>query len=200
MDEIIQIKCPFCGAVLSVKNQPGIETKNVTCPVCKHKYPFIQYKKMNQPPIHKGEHTEYPDSTNRRNRNQDEHTSISIPGINSIIGEITVLETGDHYKLNNGKNVIGRKSSKSTSDIMIDTGDLMTMSREHLVIEVKNIPGKGYVHYASLFKEQVNETFIGNERLFYGDTVVLKNGDCVKLPGFTLKFMLPDYEATNLYR
>lgn len=27
MDEIIQIKCPFDGAILSVKNQPDIETK-----------------------------------------------------------------------------------------------------------------------------------------------------------------------------
>ena len=46
MDEIIQIKCPFDGAILSVKNQPGIETKNVTCPACKHKYPFTQYKRV----------------------------------------------------------------------------------------------------------------------------------------------------------
>lgn len=27
MDEIIQIKCPFDGVILSVKNQPDIETK-----------------------------------------------------------------------------------------------------------------------------------------------------------------------------
>ena len=27
MDEIIQIKCPFDGAILSVKNQPDIDKK-----------------------------------------------------------------------------------------------------------------------------------------------------------------------------
>lgn len=46
MDDIIQIRCPFCRAILSVKNQPKIESKNVTCPVCKHKYPFPQFKRI----------------------------------------------------------------------------------------------------------------------------------------------------------
>lgn len=38
------IKCPFCGTPLSVKNIPGIEKKNLTCPVCKCKAPFTSFK------------------------------------------------------------------------------------------------------------------------------------------------------------
>ena len=60
MDEIIQIKCPFDGAVLSVKNQPGIESKNVTCPICKHKYPFTQFKRVTSNVNNNDPDTEYP--------------------------------------------------------------------------------------------------------------------------------------------
>lgn len=46
MNYVIKIKCPFDGAVLSVKNQPGIERKSVTCPVCRNKYPFTRYTRV----------------------------------------------------------------------------------------------------------------------------------------------------------
>lgn len=61
MDEIIQIKCPFCGAVLSVKNIPDIESKNVTCPICKHKYPFSQFKRVTTSNTNDDPETEYPE-------------------------------------------------------------------------------------------------------------------------------------------
>ena len=32
--EVRKIKCPCCGAILSIKPVPGIEGKNVKCPVC----------------------------------------------------------------------------------------------------------------------------------------------------------------------
>ena len=46
MDDIVKIKCPYCGSVLSVKNQIGIESKSVTCPICKQKSPFMDFKKV----------------------------------------------------------------------------------------------------------------------------------------------------------
>ena len=33
MNDLIQIQCPGDGAILTIKNQPGLENKNVTCPV-----------------------------------------------------------------------------------------------------------------------------------------------------------------------
>lgn len=200
MDETIQIKCPFDGAILSVKNQPGIEAKNVTCPICKHKYPFTQFKRVVQTANNEDPDTEYPDN--------DEHTSYAYDKgsnedtdfgrINFTLGRIKLMGTGISYQLKPGRNVIGRKGTKSESDFQIDTAEKRSMSREHIVIEVKKVPTKGFVHYVSLFKEKVNQTFIGNEPLLYGDCIVLNHGDVIKLPDATLKFEIPDEEATDI--
>lgn len=198
MDEIIQIKCPFDGAVLSVKNQPGIETKQVTCPVCKHKYPFTQFKRVIQTVNHDDQCTGYPD--------EEEHTSYASGGsseatalgqMNFTLGKVSLVGTTVAYQLKPGRNVIGRKGVKSTADFQIDTGEKRAMSREHIVIEVKKVPGKGFVHYITLFKEKVNKTYIGAEPLLYGDCIVLTHGDLIRLPDAELKFEIPDEESTD---
>lgn len=200
MDEIIQIKCPFDGAVLSVKSQPGIETKNVTCPICKHKYPFTQFKRIIQTANSDDLNTEYPDN--------EEHTSYAYGNtsredtdfgqMNFTLGKVKLIGTGISYQLKPGRNIIGRKGTKSNANFQIDTDEKRSMSREHIVIEVKKVSGKGFVHYISLFKEKVNKTYIGNEPLFYGDCVVLNHGDIIKLPDASLKFEIPDDEGTDI--
>lgn len=205
MDEIVRIKCPFCGAVLSVKNQPGIETKNVTCPICKHKYPFTEFKRVQQTASNDDPDNEYPDNDGHTDYGE-EHTSYGGSGdrtqtgnsLNFTLGVLKVVGTSVSYQLQPGKNVVGRKAQKSGADFQIDTADKRSMSREHIVIEVKKIPGKGFVHYLSLFKERVNKTFIGSEQLLYGDCIVLKHGDKLKLPDATLLFEIPDEEATEI--
>ena len=63
---------------------------------------------------------------------------------------------------------------------------------------MKKVEGKGFVHYVSLYKEKVNETLINGVRLEYGDCVVLKDGDMLRLPEATLVFEIPDGEKTDL--
>ncbi|MCH5311611.1 MAG: FHA domain-containing protein [Prevotella sp.] len=194
MDEIIQIKCPFDGAVLSVKNQLGIESKHVTCPICKHKYPFTQFKRVIQSLSNDDPDTEYPD---------DEHTSYrgeetELDQVNFTLGKLKLLGTGISYQLKPGRNVIGRKGTKSIANFQIDIAEKRTMSREHVVIDVKKVPLKGFVHYISLFKERVNKTYIGNNLLLYGDCIVLNHGDIIKLPDASLQFEIPDDEATEI--
>lgn len=196
MNDILQIKCPFCGAVLSVKNQAGIATKTVTCPVCKKKNGFLDFIQINYnnpsvsnlPRYENREYTQYADSINY------EHTPLTQP--NYSIGELTNMENGEKYKLKPGKNIIGRKALKSVADIQIDTMGKRMLSREHILLEIKNVPTKGFVHYLSLFKENVNKTFINNEPLIFGDCMVLNDGDIVMLPDATLKFEIPDSEET----
>jgi hypothetical protein len=187
MDEIIQIKCPFDGAVLSVKYQTGIETKNVTCPVCKNKYPFTKFKRVT-PGASQGSHT----------GGGEEEPDTELPKENLILGRLRSMDSSLSFQLKPGRNVIGRKSASSTATLQIDTGADRKLSREHLVIEVKRVPAKGFVHYVSLYKERVNPTYIGDELLQYGDCVVLHHGDLVKLPDLTLMFELPDEDATEL--
>lgn len=196
MEEIIQIKCPFDGAVLSVRNQPGIEKKNVTCPICKHKYPFTQFRRVTHASGNDDPDTEYPDR-DERTRYGEEKTEISKQP-NYTLGKVTVVGSGRSYQLRPGRNVIGRQGRKSEADFQIDTADKRAMSREHIVIEVKKIPLKGFVHYVSLYKEKVNTTSIGNEPLLYGDCIVLNHGDVIKLPDATLRFEIPDGEETDI--
>lgn len=181
MDDIIKIKCPYCGSVLSVKNQAGIESKSVTCPICKQKSPFKDFKKV-------------------VDKNNDESTQYGIdfgPGLNYTLGKLKVMPSGPSYQLEPGKNVIGRRATKSSADFQIPVEGSKRLSREHLVIEIKKVQGKGFVHYASLCKEKANRTFIGSEQLEYGDCVVLNNGDIIKLPDVNIKFEIPDEEGTE---
>lgn len=188
--DIIKIKCPCCGTMLAVKQQPGIEDKNVTCPVCKETSPFKQYKPMT---IKKSEDTIYPD---KEERTHYEETDLDA-SMNFTLGQLRIVSFPlSPFRLNVGRNVIGRKASASSADIQLPTTESKRMSREHLIIEVKKIPEKGFVHYASLYKQRVNETFINQERLEFGDCIILKDGDVIKLPDMTVKFEIPDDEST----
>lgn len=201
MSEIIKIKCPFDGAVLSVYNQPGLESKNVTCPICKRTYPFKEFKRVDNV----GSPQSDPD-TELPGRNDP---PTSYPGQNAAdgktqvnwgntpLGELVVAGSTQRYQLRQGRNVVGRKASNSSADFQIETGDKRSMSREHLVIEAKVVPGKGFVHYVSLFKEKVNKTVINSDQLYPGDRLVLNHGDVIKLPDANVRFVIPDSESTE---
>lgn len=197
MDEL-QIKCPFDGAILTVKNVPGIEKKNVPCPVCKNKYPFTQFKIVS-PVSGSDSDTDYSGAKEEKTSYGEQVVSedTDLGNMNFTIGRLRLEGTGILYQLRPGRNIVGRKAEKSGSDFKIDTGINRKMSREHIVIEVKKVPSKGFVHYLSLFKEKVNKTYIGTEELLFGDCIVLNNGDMIRLPDANLKFEIPDEEGTE---
>ena len=195
MEDIIKIKCPYCGSVLSVKNQAGIESMSVTCPICKQKSPFKDFKKV----VDKvnDESTQYPgDNEKTSYKTSSEGTDIGT-GLNFTLGKLRVMPSGPSFQLKPGKNIIGRRATQSSADFQIPMETSKRLSREHLVIEVKKVPGKGFVHYASLCKQKTNKTLIGNEQLEYGDCMVLNQGDIIKLPDVNVKFEIPDDEGTD---
>lgn len=179
MEEIVKIKCPNCAAVLSVRYQNGIESKSVVCPICKQRSPYAAFQCLT-PAVAAGE----PEPT-------------CLPDMNCAIGELRDFSTGRCYALSEGRNVIGRQASASTADVQISTGNSMRMSREHLVIDVKKHPVKGYVHVLSLYKEKVNPTSVNGQPLEYNDSVVLSSGSVIDLPDVRLIFDLPDAEGTR---
>lgn len=190
----VKIKCPCCGAILAVKMQPGIENKKVTCPVCKESSSFKLFKKIAEK---KEEHTEYPNQDEETNYKTKEETETGL-GLNFTLGKLMIPIKGfPSFQLKIGKNIIGREASASEASCRLPMSDNRRMSREHLVIDVKKVPGKGFVHYASLYKQRVNDTFINNERLEYGDCIILNHGDLIKLPDITVKFEIPDEEGTE---
>lgn len=188
MTDILKIGCPVCGSVLSVQRQAGIESKNVTCPVCKQKSPFAAFKKI----AGREEPTEYPE---QEGTDYEEDTQMD-KGLNFTLGKLIIPSLNLSFQLKPGKNVVGRKAEGSSALCQIPCIS-KRMSRKHLVIEVKKVPGKGFVHLASLYKEHVNATFVGQNKLEYGDSVVLHHRDLIKLPDMEARFEIPDDEDTD---
>lgn len=196
--EKIKIKCPNCGAVLVVKKVSGIEKVHVTCQACKKSSPFMAYKLM-VPPAPSYES----DDSTRPNLDESTRPAVNggtvLPKANYILGKLVLQPPlSGSYQLKPGKTVIGRQTSSSTADFKINTGDSRRMSREHIVIEVKKVPGQGYVHYVSLYKEKVNDTFICKERIDFSECLILRHGDVIELPDAVLKFELPDDDMTDI--
>lgn len=107
------------------------------------------------------------------------------------------MSTGRNYELRRGRNVIGRQSDSSPATIQIPTNGDNHMSRDHLVIEVSMVPGKGLVAVASLSKAEVNSTYINGEIMTINSRVELKSGDSITMPGNrVLKYEIPDSEET----
>lgn len=219
MNDIIVIKCPWCSTPLKVRNQPGLENKSITCPVCSNKSPFTSFGRATTPVVAQSPAPQSqpvmsaPDEGETRYRpaadleNQTTGTGSSDPGAgsasksiptNTVIGTLKVIGSTEPFQLKKGRNVIGRKATSSGADIQIPTGNSKTVSREHLVIDVKDIPGAGITHYVSLYKENVNRTFIGPEQLMPGDVIKLKSGDIIRLHDITLKFEIIDPDATTI--
>lgn len=193
--EIIKIKCPNCNMGLAVKKTPGLESKNITCPVCKQSHPFGEYKLVNAVNF-SSKNSAYDDSTKYNYKKENEVTEVN-KSINLSIGSLEIPGRKSPCRLKPGRNIIGREANSSSADIMVPCGGEKRMSREHLVIDVKKVPGKGFVHYVSVYKEKLNATFINDERIEYGDCMVLKDGDRIKLPNATIRFEIPDEEKTD---
>ena len=170
MTESLRIKCPCCGAVLTVKNLPGIETRKVRCPLCKESSPFLSFQALSKP------------------KKAEDSTKLSS-NFTISVGQVKIEGSQEApYQLSLGKNIIGREAAGSSTHIQIPAKGTKSMSREHLIIEVKEILGKGIVHYVSLYKEQVNITKINGQQLEYGDRVILKHGDTIQFPDTALIF------------
>ncbi len=197
MEEIIKIKCPFCGALYNAKNHSGIENEIVKCIKCNQKNKFSNFKRV-QPAVTGG--------VAKRSSRQEEITTektVYGPMVHRMeenpLGRVRLLGRNITYQLKPGRNIIGRKSSSSIADFQIDTGSSRLMSRQHLQIEAVKKVAKGYVHYVSLCRENINATTINGESLLYKvDQMILNPGDIINLPDAELRFEIPNEEGTEI--
>ena len=183
MDKRIKIKCPVCGAVLKVKNAPGIEGKQVSCPVCNKKLPFTAFTLVNeQPYTPSGDATQCAFSSGGTEQTRvaggGDATEINLSA--APVGVLHLEGTTCRYPLRVGRNVVGRKAESSHADFQIPCQSRKN-SREHLLIEVSAYHGQ-VTRIVSLYKQEVGTTHIGTSQLCYGDRVYLQIGDRIRLP------------------
>lgn len=168
--EKIKVKCPFCGKILIVADDPANMGKKLRCPVCKESSVYEDFKRVAGP--------EVSDAT------QVIFVSESTP-VTFILKDKT---TGYKYSLNLGRNLIGRMTykSKPKADVPIKTKD-MGFSREHLFIEI--VKGcDGVFHCYAVNASNKNDTFINGEKLHDSDKMAIKDGDQIKSSLTTLVF------------
>lgn len=179
--ETMDVRCPWCSATLKIRKMEGMESKNLTCPVCKKSSPFREYKTF---VISQDESVTQMPGIGIRTKGEGKKEKENL-----IIGKLIIAGGAKSFQLMAGRNVVGRNSLSSQADIKIDAGN--RMSREHVVIEVTHFPGKGFQHFISLFKEMVNPTYLNSTELVYGDKLILQNRDIIKLPDVDVLFEIP---------
>lgn len=193
MDQFIQIKCPFCGAVLKVKQQAGLEKASITCPVCKKKSAFSDYETV----INKdSEETELPGGF--RSKQNSEDTTEFGASVNTFIGCL-VEKSGKRWALHLGVNTVGRKLQSNPQQVEVPISDYTgerKMSRNHAKIEVIRLPNGSAKHVLYNWQNK-NMTYVGGEPIETGDRVVLQNGMVIKFANIDVRFVIEDSEATQ---
>lgn len=186
---MIKIKCPNCGAILSVKEAPGINDKTVRCPVCGEKQLFSKYKEVK--PVFDDD-TELKKAKFNSVKGDDE-TEINIEEKeNTVItsyGYLLDKKTHKKYSLKDGVNFVGRKANSTPEkvNVRIETED-MGFSRSHLCVETVLQAGvRKYKVYNDACK---NSTFLNGEKIDKGDVLFLKENDIIKSSEVELQFLL----------
>ena len=180
--DTIKIKCPNCGAILSVYDDPSNERKSVRCPACNEKHKFVEFKIVT-PMLDEDKTCIGGDS-----RGEDK---TELPNqIESSIGYLLNEADGHKYPLCEGLNLLGRMTYKQApvASVPIVTED-RGFSRKHLYIEVTKGPDGQYRHYAYNAANK-NATSVNETTLEEGDKVILHTGDRIESSKTILVFKL----------
>lgn len=180
--DTIKIKCPNCGAILSVHDDPSNEGKSVRCPACNEKHQFLEFRLVT--PMQEDDKT-------RIGGISQAEDETKLPGFSRVsIGYLLNEADGHKYALSEGINLIGRMTYQQAplANVPIETDD-RGFSRKHLYIDVtKGADGK-YRHYAYNAANK-NATTVNESLLEEGDKVILHTGDRIESSKTVLVFKL----------
>ena len=181
----IKVKCPTCGKVLRLEDEPNINLKTFTCPNCKEKHRVGNCQRYNPappPPAPSGEETQY-GAVPPAKHSGGEETLVGAP-VQQKVGSLDD-GNGATYHLVMGFNTIGRKADSSTASVKIATSD-RTMSRNHAVIEVREVNGK-LLH---ILKNGANKnpSYLNDVQIAQDDQLILNDGDRIKMGSTVLTF------------
>lgn len=189
----IRIKCPHCKVTLDVRNSTGAAEKEITCPNCNTNL-MVKFKQPIAPPQPANtEAPTAPDSVYADSQAQtpaaytdtSETMVTSLPIFDAIMGKL--LYNGKKYTLQMGINTIGRKAETSKASLQIETDD-RSMSRLHSVIKVTRLLD-GTLRTTIENADNKNLTYVGGQLLIDGDTIVLNDGDVIKMGNAYVTFI-----------
>lgn len=175
----IRIICPSCGVKLDVRNSTESSEKEISCPNCNAqiKVNFNDEQSAQQ-------NSDIPVSP----VNKPQEYGTRVMPTDCVMGKL--LLNGTYYPLQMGINTIGRAASTSKASIQIQTTD-RTMSRMHSIIEVGRIFNETDIILRTTIKNANNKnlTYVGGQLLIDGDTIVLNDGDIIKMGNVQIMFV-----------
>lgn len=160
-----KITCPNCGAILDVKNPSNLVARDINCPnpACKALL-----------------HVSFDDG---------ETILADKKEMKDIVGMI--VYNSQKLPLQEGKNTIGRKDSKNTASIGIETSD-KGMSRLHCQLDVIRLNNGKVKPVLSDLRDQekieLKPIFINDEAMTSFDKIVLDDGDYIKLGNTVVRY------------
>ena len=172
--ETIKIKCPNCGAILTVADSPANEGKSVKCPVCKMTNPFTSFKSVQL------KVTEEDRTSLSGNLGPEDRTCLPDYQKSENIGYLWDDTAKMRYNLQEGINLIGRMTYQSipVATVPVKTED-RGFSRKHMNIEVVK-GADGVFRYYVCNAENKNPTTVNGVQLIANDKIILHNGDVIR--------------------
>lgn len=152
----VKINCPGCQTTLEVKNPQGLPEKLIKCPKCGKSLKVV-FKK--------------PDT--------DDGGETVLNPSNPNLTSCVLSLGGKDYALNEGVNIIGRKSASSKADIQLDTADAY-MSRRHARINIRRLSDSS-IRVEISNAENKNATYVNGHILEQEDTIVLHDNDVIRM-------------------
>lgn len=163
---IIRIKCPKCGAVLTLKSSGELSGKKIKCAICSTISQFEEFKVVNSVAAPADS-----DATSLPNNMQEKANATKKLG--------SIRHQDNLYTLSLGANIIGRKALSSTATVQIDTDD-RTMSRCHITIEVVATKAGEHIYYLYTAKN-MNGTKINGNKIGEGDKIILTGSETIEM-------------------
>ena len=194
MNEIIKIKCPGCGSILKIQNQPDLDKKYVPCPTCKLKSRFADCQR-----IADEDDADKTQVNHNQTGGKKEEDTILNQDIVASAGRLINTQNGDVHHLRLGKNTIGRCISNPLPSVSIPIVESQThnsMSREHAIIVVTRLESGSYRCFLSNWKAK-NGTWVDGMPLAEGDSVVLNHGQTIRMGKVLLRYETEKEKRTN---
>ena len=157
------VKCPSCGVVLEVRNSQKEEVKIIKCPQC-GKSLRVRFQQQAEETI---------DAETFIPRHSEENDT-ELAGKCCTACKVFIICEGRRYELQEGNNIVGRKSKISTADVQLEVADLY-ISRQNAVVKVRKTGNNLLVTIAN--HKNLNPIKVGAVILLDDDEVVLENGD-----------------------
>lgn len=193
--QIKRIQCPQCEVVLDVKNEEEVPEKRVFCPRCSTEL-LVKFKPKGDPVE---AHTYYakarkPAADSGETQLGGANYSTTAGGGSGRNGSadgytyVRLMADGVSYPLKEGRNVVGRRATKSCATVQITTSDL-TMSRQHIIINVTTLADGTKKVVLSNYQNK-NPTLINGMQIDDGDAVRLSDGNTITIGRTTLRVMI----------